>query len=170
MNVLITYSPKAMVPVHGLKPFICLQVESLKKAGFRHFILPRTYQVHSYFGGGSNLDIRVEYVAALGSAGMVKLASKDRLLVVDGSALLDCEYDKMLEKHVEEQVWATVARAGYTHIGAYIFDRPCLTFIPKGQLWDIEKNLLPDIYHGGIDLHFWTAKTKSEIGLLASYV
>lgn len=170
--VLITDCPRSMIPVEGRKPFLRQQIELLQKWKFSHFILPRRQDVFDYFGNGSALDIEVNYASSrLGSAGMIRKASRwitSRLFVLSGSSLVDCNYANLLKKHVDEQVWASVARAGYTHVGVYLFDQCIIQWIPEKE-WDIERDLLPVLYNGGVDLHFWEPKAQNELGIVANF-
>lgn len=170
--ILITDCPRSMSPFRGLKPFLLTQIELLIKAGFKTFILPRRQDVFDYFGNGSKLDIQVHYASTrFGSAGMIRKALRwftHRLFVLEGSAWVDCKYDKLLKDHVEQQVWATVVRAGYTNVGLYLFDQVVLRWIPECRIFDTQRDLLPALYNGGVDLHFWTP--KADTGVVAQFV
>jgi dTDP-glucose pyrophosphorylase len=109
--------PKPMLPV-GDKPMLEHIIERAKSNGINHFILAIHYLGHmieDYFGDGSKLNIRIEYIreqSPLGTAGALGLMidkPKQPFLVTNGDVLTDINYGDLLDFHARHQAMATMA-------------------------------------------------------------
>lgn len=109
--------PKPMLPLGG-KPMLEHIIERAKSNGFNHFILAIHYLGHmieDYFGDGSKLNIRIEYLreqSPLGTAGALGLMTdkpEQPFLVTNGDVLTDINYGELLDFHARQQAMATMA-------------------------------------------------------------
>jgi len=100
-------TPKPMVPIMNM-PFLERTLRRLKEAGIEDVLLPAGYlpdAITSYFGDGSRLGLRLQYVieeAPLGTAGALK--NIERLIdgpffVLNGDVLTSLDLRAMLEFH-----------------------------------------------------------------------
>ena len=109
--------PKPLLPIGG-KPMLEHIIERAKAEGFEHFVLAIHYLGHmieDYFGDGSKLKIKIEYLREnrpLGTAGALGLL-RDRptepFLVTNGDVLTDIRYAEMLAFHIRHSATATMA-------------------------------------------------------------
>src|SRR5262249_30727494 len=130
--------PKGLAPVAG-RPFLELQIELLRDAGLRRFVLcvgHMAEQIADHFGDGSALGVRVDYSVErgglLGTAGALKLAADHfapRALVFNGDTYLAADYSALLRSHVRERaaraasLTLTLARAPEgTRFGRAVLD------------------------------------------------
>ena len=109
--------PKPLLPVAG-KPMLEHIIERAKLEGFRHFVLAIHYLGHmieEYFGDGSRLQVRIDYLreqSPLGTAGAIGLFQPDPLapfVVTNGDVLTDIRYSELLDFHVRYDAVATMA-------------------------------------------------------------
>ncbi|MEI6634034.1 MAG: sugar phosphate nucleotidyltransferase [Chlamydiota bacterium] len=92
--------PKPMAPVLG-RPFLCHQLEDLKRQGIRKALLLVGYlgeQVRDYFGEGGRIGMELDYSEErelLGTGGALKLAEgliTDDFFVIYGDSFLPLDY------------------------------------------------------------------------------
>jgi len=109
--------PKPLLPVGG-KPMLEHIIERAKAEGFAHFVLAIHYLGHmieEYFGDGSKLQIKIEYLrenTPLGTAGALGLLQgrpTEPFLVTNGDVLTDIRYGEMLDFHIRHNATATMA-------------------------------------------------------------
>jgi dTDP-glucose pyrophosphorylase len=109
--------PKPMLPVAG-KPMLEHIIERAKLEGFRQFVLAINYLGHvieGYFGDGSRLGVRIDYLretTRLGTAGALSiLKSKPKLpfVVTNGDVLSDIKYGELLDFHSLHAAVASMA-------------------------------------------------------------
>lgn len=109
--------PKPMVLVSG-KPMLQLIIENSIKEGFSHFVLAINYLGHmieEYFGDGSLLGIKIDYIredAPLGTAGALALLTpmpSKPFVVTNGDVITDIQYGELLDFHVRHNALATMA-------------------------------------------------------------
>ena len=109
--------PKPMLPVGG-RPMLEHIIERAMSSGFSHFILAIHYLGHmieDYFGDGSRMHARIEYIREqnpLGTAGAIGLLQsrpKKPMLVTNGDVLSDINYGELVDFHVRHQAAATMA-------------------------------------------------------------
>ncbi len=100
-------TPKPMVPLMNV-PFLERTLLRLKAAGISEVILPAGYlpaAISSYFGDGSRLGMRIEYVieqTPLGTAGAVKNVARwitGPFFVLNGDVLTSLDLRRMIEVH-----------------------------------------------------------------------
>jgi dTDP-glucose pyrophosphorylase len=109
--------PKPMLPV-GDKPMLEHIIDRAISQGFNHFMLAIHYlghMVEDYFGDGSKMGARIEYIredAPLGTAGALGLLSRPPefpFVVTNGDVLTDINYADLLDFHIRQQAAATMA-------------------------------------------------------------
>ena len=109
--------PKPMVPM-GNKPMMEHVVSLLKKHGFDHILSLLYFQpesIRDYFGDGTDLGIRMEYVqegSPLGTAGAVKNAAahlESTFVVLNGDIFTELDLSEMIALHRANGAEATIA-------------------------------------------------------------
>lgn len=109
--------PKPMLPV-GDKPMLQHIIERAMANGIDHFVLAIHYlghMVEDYFGDGTRLNTKIEYIreeSPLGTAGALGLMSNRPtapFLVTNGDVLTDVNYGELLDFHNRHQATATMA-------------------------------------------------------------
>jgi dTDP-glucose pyrophosphorylase len=109
--------PKPMLPV-GDKPMLEHIIDRAMSQGFNHFVLAIHYlghMVEDYFGDGSKMNARIEYIreeAPLGTAGALGLLTRQPdapFVVTNGDVLTDINYADLLDFHIRQQAAATMA-------------------------------------------------------------
>ena len=109
--------PKPMLPVGG-KPMLEHIVERAKLDGFRNFIFAVHYlghMVEDYFGNGSRLNVKIEYLKEnepLGTAGALSLLENKlnaAFIVTNGDVITDIRYGELLDFHIRHDAAATMA-------------------------------------------------------------
>lgn len=109
--------PKPLLKVGG-KPMLEHIIENASAEGFGEFIFSIQYLGHmikEYFGDGSQLGVRIEYIEEsnpLGTAGALSML-KEKLtipfIVSNGDVLTDIRYAELLNFHERHQAKATMA-------------------------------------------------------------
>lgn len=111
------HCPKPMLPV-GDKPMLEHIIDRAMSQGFNHFMLAIHYlghMVEDYFGDGSKMRARIEYIreqAPLGTAGALGLLTSRPaapFVVTNGDVLTDINYADLLDFHIRQQAAATMA-------------------------------------------------------------
>lgn len=111
------HCPKPMLPV-GDKPMLEHIIDRAMSQGFNHFILAIHYLGHlveDYFGDGSKMNARIEYIreeTPLGTAGALGLLTclpNAPFVVTNGDVLTDINYADLLDFHIRQHATATMA-------------------------------------------------------------
>jgi NDP-sugar pyrophosphorylase family protein len=111
------HCPKPMLPV-GDKPMLEHIIDRAMSQGFNHFMLAIHYlghMVEDYFGDGTKMNARIEYIreeAPLGTAGALGLLLRPPevpFVVTNGDVLTDINYADLLDFHIRQQAAATMA-------------------------------------------------------------
>jgi dTDP-glucose pyrophosphorylase len=109
--------PKPMLLVSG-KPMLEHIIQRAKLEGFVNFVLAVHYlghMVEEYFGDGSRLGVRIDYLreqAPLGTAGALSLLQprpEIPFVVTNGDVLTDIRYGELLDFHCMHGASATMA-------------------------------------------------------------
>ena len=109
--------PKPMLHVAG-KPMMEHIIQKAVEEGFRSFVISLGYLGHiieNYFGDGKNFGIDVSYIREdepLGTAGALSLLEnsfKHPFVVTNGDVITNVQYAKVLEFHVQNLAFATMA-------------------------------------------------------------
>ena len=109
--------PKPLLPIGG-KPMLEHIIERAKAEGFEHFVLAIHYLGHmieNYFGDGSKLQIKIEYLrentplGTVGALGLLHERPKEPFLVTNGDVLTDIRYAELLDFHIRHNATATMA-------------------------------------------------------------
>jgi len=109
--------PKPLLLVNG-KPMLEHIIVQAKSEGFKHFILAIHYlgnMIEDYFGDGSQLQVKIEYIredTPLGTAGAISLMKNTPelpFIVTNGDVLTDIRYGELLDFHKTHNASATMA-------------------------------------------------------------
>jgi NDP-sugar pyrophosphorylase family protein len=113
--------PKALAPVHG-RPFLLHVLERLRAAGFSQAVLCTGYKASEIENFASSVDLPglKLFCSAedhpLGTAGALRLAAARyaagrRVFAMNGDSILELDYARMLDSHLQRGMAATVALA-----------------------------------------------------------
>lgn len=111
------HCPKPMLPVVD-RPMLEHIIDRAMLQGFNHFMLAIHYlghMVEDYFGDGSKMNARIEYIreeTPLGTAGALGLLTRlpdAPFVVTNGDVLTDINYADLLDFHIRQQAAATMA-------------------------------------------------------------
>ena len=117
LRPLTSNQPKPMIPIVGVP---CMEhiVTLLKRHGINEIVVTLQFmpdEIRDYFGDGSDWGVSMSYSvedAPAGTAGSVKLAEDqlrgERVLVISGDALTDCDLGAVLDFHEERGAEATM--------------------------------------------------------------
>ena len=117
LRPLTSNQPKPMIPIVNTP---CMEhiVMLLKNHGFTEIVVTLQFmpeEIQDYFGDGSDWGVSIGYSiedAPAGTAGSVKLAEEqlegERVLVISGDALTDCDLSRVLEFHENNGAEATM--------------------------------------------------------------
>ena len=117
LRPLTSNQPKPMIPIVNTP---CMEhiVMLLKNHGFTEIVVTLQFmpeEIQDYFGDGSDWGVNIGYSiedAPAGTAGSVKLAEEhlegERVLVISGDALTDCDLSGVLEFHENNGAEATM--------------------------------------------------------------
>jgi dTDP-glucose pyrophosphorylase len=109
--------PKPLLHVGG-KPMLEHIIDRARSEGFRHFAIAIHYLGHmieEYFGDGSRLGVRIDYLreqSPLGTVGAVGLLSPRPdvpFVICNGDVLTDIRYSELLDFHCSHRAIATMA-------------------------------------------------------------
>jgi dTDP-glucose pyrophosphorylase len=110
-------TPKPMLQVLG-KPIIEHIITQARNNGFNKFTITLHHLgevIMDYFGDGSSLGVRIDYLVEekpLGTAGSLRqleLDSEEPLVVTNGDVLSSLNYGRILDFHIENNAFATMA-------------------------------------------------------------
>jgi mannose-1-phosphate guanylyltransferase/phosphomannomutase len=117
LRPLTSNQPKPMIPIANTP---CMEhiARLLKDHGFTEIVVTLQFmpeEIQDYFGDGSDWGVSIGYSiedAPAGTAGSVKLAEEhlegERVLVISGDALTDCDLTRVLEFHENNGAEATM--------------------------------------------------------------
>ena len=117
LRPLTSNQPKPMIPIANVP---CMEhiVRLLKDHGIIDIVVTLQFmpeEIQDYFGDGSDWGVNIGYSiedTPAGTAGSVKLAEEqlrgERILVISGDALTDCDLTRTLEFHEERGAEATM--------------------------------------------------------------
>ncbi|PJZ86312.1 nucleotidyltransferase family protein [Leptospira harrisiae] len=109
--------PKPLLNVAG-KPMLEHIIERAKVEGFHRFLIAvhyLGYMIEDYFGDGSKLGVKIEYIheeEALGTAGALSLIQDlptIPFIVTNGDVLSDIHYGEFLDFHIRHGATASMA-------------------------------------------------------------
>lgn len=111
LRPLTVHTPKPMVPAAGV-PFLTHQLARARAAGVRHIVLATSYLAEvfePYFGDGSSLGLRLEYVTEkepLGTGGAIRNVAHrlesgpdDPVLIFNGDILTGLDIKALVRTH-----------------------------------------------------------------------
>ncbi|MEW5979513.1 MAG: NDP-sugar synthase [Acidobacteriota bacterium] len=120
-------TPKPVVPVVNT-PFLCYQIELLRKHGIEEVVLSLSYQPHkieSILGDGSRFGVRIHYVveaSPLGTAGAFKNAEpllNEATIVFNGDILAELDLQAVIDSHRRRKAVATLVLKRVSNPTAY---------------------------------------------------
>ena len=204
LRPLTEHTPKPMLPIGG-KPILELIIEHFKKHGFYDFIIAVNYKkeaIQNYFQDGSAFDVSIEYIEEqkrLGTAGALSLIEQsieEPFFVMNGDILTNFNCEAMLQQHLEQEAFATMAVREYeyqipygvvetegtrlvnisekpTHsyfvnAGIYILSPELLSKIPVDTFYDMP-TLFSDIKRGEVVQVYPIQEYWLDIGHLDEY-
>ena len=109
--------PKPMVPIMN-KPLLERTILKLTECGISEFVISTCYHpeyIKEYFGNGSNLNIKIDYIvedSPMGTGGAIKMAEayfKETFIVFNSDILSDIDFGKMIDYHKTKKTLATIA-------------------------------------------------------------
>ena len=124
LRPLTSNQPKPMIPIANTP---CMEhiARLLKDHGFTEIVVTLQFMpegIQDYFGDGSDWGVSIGYSiedAPAGTAGSVKLAEEhlegERVLVISGDALTDCDLTRVLEFHENNGAEATMVLKSVEH-------------------------------------------------------
>lgn len=139
--------PKPMVPVGG-KPILEWILMRCIHYGFQDFTLAINYLGHmieDYFGDGSNLGCRIQYVKEkefLGTAGALSLLEKEEkhpLIVMNGDIISAIDFAELMDFHTEGGYLASVCARRHrieVPFGVISVENGCLKTIIEKPIYD----------------------------------
>jgi len=110
-------TPKPMISISG-QPLLEHIIKLFKHHGYSKFLLSVNYkseQIIDYFDDGKKFGCEIEYLKEnkrLGTAGALSLIKQNLdtpFFVVNGDIITSVDYDKVLEKHISTNAFATMA-------------------------------------------------------------
>lgn len=152
-----TVLPKPLMPI-GDMPILEIVLKQLKRSGFDDVVIAVGHLaslIRAYFGDGSELGIRIEYIheaSPLGTAGPLGNIEglTDTFLVMNGDILTDLDYRKLAESHRAGGSIMTIATYKRTvkidfgvldivdgHVSAYI-EKPTLDYVVSMGIYMME--------------------------------
>src|ERR687898_1892226 len=117
LRPLTSNQPKPMISIVGVP---CMEhiVNLLREHGFNEIVATLQFmpeEIQDYFGDGSDWGVSMSYSVEdvpAGTAGSVKLAEEhlegERVLVISGDALTDCDLSRVVSFHEEKAAEATM--------------------------------------------------------------
>lgn len=122
-------TPKPLATV-GVKPFLELLVEQLRKQGIRRLIMCSGYladQIENKFGDGGAWDVAIKYSREpqpLGTAGAMKLAQRhltedSTFLVMNGDSFAEIDFEQLILAHRGHNAFATMATVAVQNAARY---------------------------------------------------
>lgn len=108
--------PKSMLKL-GDKPLLEIMIENLKDSGFYNFFLSVNYKsemIESYFGNGSQFDVKIDYIREkerMGTAGSLSLFGPINdlpVIIMNGDILTKINFSSLLDFHTSNGLDACV--------------------------------------------------------------
>jgi dTDP-glucose pyrophosphorylase len=165
-------TPKPMLPIGG-KPILEHIISRAKSQGFTHFYLAIHYLgnvIEEYFGDGSSLGVKIEYIkesSPLGTAGALSLIEPspgEAIVVTNGDVLTDIDFGDLLDFHLQNEAKGTMAVQVYEWQNPYgvirtngieitnYEEKPKYNFLINAGVYVLEPNCL-DLLEKGEEAH-----------------
>lgn len=109
--------PKPMLELNG-RPIMEHIISNLYNQGFTNFYISVHYlkdNVKAYFKDGKRLNVKINYIeedtplGTIGSLGKIKYKNQEPIIVVNGDALTNLDFQQFLEFHKKNEAFATIA-------------------------------------------------------------
>lgn len=161
--------PKPLLPI-GERPILEIIIRRLKKDGFREFVLAIGYKskmVEAYFGNGSELGVRIQYLVeqrSLGTAGPLarlkdrfEIGGKESFLLMNGDILTNLDFSKMIAFHKKNDFEVTMGlkklkeQQSYGFVEAQnslvkkIIEKPPFDYIVNAGIYIIKSSAIKEI-------------------------
>lgn len=135
--------PKPMLLLNG-KPMLEWQIINIKKYGIKEFVIIIGYlgeKVKEYFGEGSKLGVKIQYIeekVPLGSAGALAylkyISDIDDFLFIFGDVMFDLDWQRIIDFHEKHTGKVTVL----AHPNAHPYDSDLLKIDREGCVTEID--------------------------------
>ena len=171
--------PKPLIPIDG-KPILEREIECLKEQGFVDIIITVGYlgqQIIDYFGDGSKISsvtnkpfgVNIEYYfeqTPLGNAGaLFKIKDKlsDDFLLLNGDAMFDVDFNKLVKYHLDNKALATLL----THPNDHPYDSGLIIANDNKEVlqWLTKEDQRPQYYQNRVNagIHVLSSKLFDQI-------
>ena len=145
--------PKPMLLLNG-KPMLEWQILNIKKYGIKEFVIIIGHlgeKVKEYFGDGSKLEVKIQYIeenVPLGSAGALaylkSITNADDFLLIYGDVMFDLNWHRFIDFHEKNAGKATLL----AHPNAHPYDSDLLIINKEYCVTDIDsKNNKRDYWY-----------------------
>ena len=134
--------PKPLLPVGG-KPILEHILLKARSEGFNNFIISINYlgeMIEDYFGNGSKWGVKIKYLkenmplGTIGALSLIKNQPNFPFIVCNGDIISDIKYTDLLDFHIKNKAFGTVAVKPYEIKNPY-----GVVKIDGNQIVDIEE-------------------------------
>lgn len=134
--------PKPLLPVGG-KPILEHILLKARSEGFNSFIISINYlgeMIEDYFGNGNKWGVKIKYLkentplGTIGALSLIKIRPKFPFIVCNGDIISDIKYTDLLDFHIKNKAFGTVAVKPYEIKNPY-----GVVKIDGNQIVDIEE-------------------------------
>jgi len=165
LRPLTATTPKPLVPVDG-KPLLEISIERMAAQGFTNFFLSVNYKsemIMDYFGDGSKLGVKIEYLREdqrLGTAGALSLLPgrpNKPILVMNGDVLTSVNFNQLLTFHDDHEAAATMCVREHDikvpygvaeiegHLLSGMAEKPVYSFFINAGIYSIDPKAIDEV-------------------------
>ena len=157
--------PKPLLPVGG-KPILEHILLKARSEGFNNFIISINYlgeMIEDYFGNGSKWGVKIKYLkenmplGTIGALSLIKNQPNFPFIVCNGDIISDIKYTDLLDFHIKNKAFGTVAVKPYEIKNPY-----GVVKIDGNQIVDIEEKPIVKS-HVNIGVYVFSPKIINEI-------
>ena len=157
--------PKPLLPVGG-KPILEHILLKARSEGFNNFIISINYlgeMIEDYFGNGSKWGVKIKYLkenmplGTIGALSLIKNRPNFPFIVCNGDIISDIKYTDLLDFHIKNKAFGTVAVKPYEIKNPY-----GVVKIDGNQIVDIEEKPIVKS-HVNTGVYVFSPKIINEI-------
>ena len=157
--------PKPLLPVGG-KPILEHILLKARSEGFNNFIISINYlgeMIEDYFGNGSKWGVKIKYLkenmplGTIGALSLIKNQPNFPFIVCNGDIISDIKYTELLDFHIKNKAFGTVAVKPYEIKNPY-----GVVKIDGNQIVDIEEKPIVKS-HVNTGVYVFSPKIINEI-------